>query len=275
MALAGEFGERVRVDQEEYGRLAAGPPILLRVVSDFYSVTGGAIEEIRNIRFLTFQIFIVTYREAKRRSPTVAATLVNSFIEDYPGAPESSLTTKWTSLARAGVAFRAVAGGSNSNLIWQQSVKLFQAYNEFLNGLFGYLIALWRAQQGRRVNPRVHACVYGDKVNQLSELTGGDDGLFYLLLRLARPKIRNAIAHESIWLDSDQALVHYVDVTTASEDTLPLTDFMALAMTGSHLAQPYLAALAAIALLEDSPESVANLPEHLVRLFQHGRGNGN
>ena len=61
------------------------------------------------IRNLSCQLLIVAYREAKKRDPEIAQSLVNSFTTDYPNVPESTLLPRWCSLAQASLAMREVA----------------------------------------------------------------------------------------------------------------------------------------------------------------------
>lgn len=220
------------------------------------------------------QLLIVSYREAKRINPSVATSLLDSFVNDYPGVQHSCLLPKWTSLANASLAFREVASTENKLLIWQQSCTLFSAYNEFLNGLLAYLIVLWRTAKGKTINTAVFSVPYANKINQFSNLTGGDDGAFYLVFRLAQPKLRNAVAHGTMWPDLDAGKVRYIDVKPPVENEISLIDFTGLCSVGSHLAQPYLAALALIAIMENGVESAKSLlPQDLVTLFDFASKN--
>lgn len=271
MAAEGEFGESIKSAQREYDQLPAGMAILLKTVLDFCAETSHHESEIAQIRSLACQLLIVAYREAKRKDTTIALSFAHSFIEDYPGVPESSLLPQWCSLAQASLAFREMAHSENRLLVWQQSCKQFQAYNEFLNGLFSYLIVLWRTSLGRSVNIQVFDATYANKINQFSSLTGGEDGPFYLFCRLARPRIRNAIAHETIWLDSDAAKVRFTEGRNPKiESEMQLVEFMALASIGSHLAHAYLAAIGVIAIMEEGTDFAKDLmPPQLVRVFTH------
>ncbi len=223
------------------------------------------------MRSLTCQLLIVAYREAKRKDADIALSFVESFIGDYPGVPESSLLSRWCSLAQASLAFREVADSQNPLLVWQQVCKQFQAYNEFLNGLLAYMIILLRTSAGKAVRTAVFDAPYGNKVDQFNSLTGGEDGPFYLLCRLARPRIRNAIAHETIWLDSDAAKVRYTEGRAPrSEYEMDLVEFMGLALAGSHLPHAYLAALGVIAVMEAGNDRARSLlPLQLVRAYTH------
>ena len=159
--------------------------------------------------------------------------------------------------------------------MWQQMERLFLSYNEFLDGLLGYLVILQRAALRKDVKPGVFSCAYGDKVRQFNNLTGGEDGAYYIFIRLARPAMRNASAHGRMWLDSSQDAVRYVDGRQSkTENVIDLTEFAGLVHLGSHLSMPYMAAVSALAILETgSDDAAARLPSELVKLWEHCTGN--
>jgi len=274
MAADGQFGDSIKKAQNEYDQLPSGIAILLKFVLDFWEEISKKNDELSQIRNLSCQLLIVAYREAKKRDPEIAQSLINSFTIDYPGVPESTLLPRWCSLAQASLTMREVAQSKNRLMVWQQACKQFQAYNEFLNGLLAYLIILWRTKEGRPVTTNVFDTTYTNKLNQFSSLTGGEDGAFYLFCRLARPKIRNAIAHETIWLDADENKVRYEEGRhPRTEHEMDLIEFMGLAAAGSHLAQSYLAAIAVIAIMEDEYElGTKVLPPQLVKVFEFQTG---
>jgi hypothetical protein len=270
MAADGQFGNSIKKAQKEYDQLPPGIAILLKFVLDFWEEIFNKNDELAQIRNLTCQLLIIAYREAKKRDTEIAQSLVNSFTTDYPDVPESTLLPRWCSLAQASLAMREVAQSKNRLMVWQQACKQFQAYNEFLNGLLAYLIILWRTKEGRPVRTNVFDTPYANKIDQFSSLTGGEDGVFYLFCRLARPKIRNAIAHETIWLDADENKVRYEEGRhPRTEHEIDFIEFMGLAAAGSHLAQSYLAAIAVIAIMEEEYELGRKvLPSQLVKVFE-------
>jgi hypothetical protein len=215
------------------------------------------------------QALIAVYREAKRVDPEIASTFASSFMVDYPGVPESCLIQKWCSLSSACLASREVARSNNQLLVWQQATNQFRAYNEFLNGLLPYLIVLCRTKENKPVKESVFGIPYANKIDQLKTLTGGEDGIFYLIFRIANSRLRNAIAHGTAWLDSEQQRVRYTDGKPPTEYNLPLDEFMVFNAVASHLLQPYLAALSVIAVMEHGTDQAKLLlPQDLVRLFQ-------
>ncbi len=270
-ASEGRFGESVIKATKEYNALPLGIATTIKCVVDFHSHNSEIDDEISQIRSLFFQLIVVAYRECKKVNEEIASIFLNSFIVDHPEAPESALVTKWCSLAQASLAFREVAQTENRLLIWQQSTKIFQAYNEFLNGLLGFLIIAWRCAQKKKINPNVFSLAYGAKINQFEQITGGENGVFYMICRLAQPKIRNAIAHETIWLDSEVDKVRYIDGNKDKKEfELDLIEYMAFAGIGSHLCEPYLASIAAIIIWEEGSEVIKScLPEYLIKVLSH------
>lgn len=271
MSLDGGFGEEIKSAQEDYNRLPPGIATFLKYVLDFCNENKKLDNETAQMRNLVCQLLIVAYREAKKKNSDTARALVHSFIDDYPGAPGSCLLPRWISLAQASLAFREVAKSNNRLMIWQQATRHFQAYNEFINGLLGYLIACWRCHLGKQFKIATFNMPYGNKVQQFKELTGGNDGVFYIFIRLARPEIRNAIAHETIWLDSKTGTVRFTEGRDVKrESKIDFVEFMALAHAGSHIAQSYLAAIGTIVIMEDGSDiSKRFLPEYLVNVYSH------
>lgn len=271
MGESGAFGDEIKISRDEYNSLPTDIAIFLKVIIDYRQETlkhSEFIEGTEEIRETFLKYIIVAYREAKRVDSDIALSIINSFIGDYPGVEESCLLSKWCSLGNASLAFREVAKSESKLLVWQQACKQCQAYNEFLNGLLAYLIILWRTAKSKTVNTAVFSAAYSNKINQFKDLTGGENGAFYLIFRLAKPKLRNAIAHETIWLDSDANKVRYIDGRPPIEHEIGLIDFMSFCSFGSHLAQPYLAAIALIVVMENGTEQEKSLlPNDLVDLF--------
>lgn len=267
LVLATSFGEEIQISKKEYDSLPKGNATFLKVIFDYYQ---GNLEhpQFEEIRHIFFQILIVIYREALRKDSQVAHYLLDSFISGYPNLPNTGLVSKYCSLSHASIAYREVVKSESKLLIWQQSCRQLQAYNEFLNGLLSYLIILWRTAKNKSIKTTVFSAAYANKINQFKSLTGGENSPFYLILRLAQPKLRNAIAHETIWLDSQANKVRYTDGKQPQEFEIDLVDFMALASTGSHLLQPYLAAISSIVIMENASEQErALLPDSLIKLF--------
>lgn len=273
MAEEGKLGESIKAARKEYDRLPIGIATLLKCVVDAYQSNPSIDGEILQLRDLFCQLIIVIYRDGSLRDTEVAHALVHSLIKDFPGVQESCLTPQLCSLMEAALGFREVGDLKNRLMIWQQISRVVLAYNEFLNALLGFLIPCLKCSQGKQPDPGVFSVAYATKLEQFNVLTGGGNGPFYLITRLARPKLRNAIAHGTIWLDSKTAKVRYsVGSKKKEEHEIELIEFSSLALSGSHLPTSYLAAIGAIAVLEDGSDLAKTfLPHHLVHLFNFRR----
>jgi hypothetical protein len=272
MARGGMFRQSVAESQKQYDQIAEGIPTLIHVVREFHEATESHAQDIREIRSMICQLLIVAYREAKKKNPEIALTFARSLVDDYPGLPESCLLPRWHSLAQASLVMREASYSQNPLLVWQQMCKNFQAYNEFLNGLLSYLIVLLRTSLEKPINPGIFDANYANKVSDFNALTGGEDGAFYILSRIAQPRIRNAIAHENIWLDSEANVVRFTEGRGPDkvESEMSLDDFGVLSMIGSHLSHTYVAALAVIAVMEDGTELAHSLlPPYLANVFDY------
>ena len=269
MAEEGKLGQSIKATREEYAQLPVGIATMLKCVRDAYEEKPGITEEMRQTRDMFCQLIIVAYRDAAHVNQEVALALAHSFISDYPGVAESCLAPQACSLVQAGLALRELTDSTNRLLVWQQMSHLVLAYNEFLNALLGFMIPCIRCSHGKPPDANVFSAPYRSKIEQLNSLTGGEAGAFYLITRLARPTIRNAIAHRTIWLDAEAAKVRFTDGRKdRKECEIDLVEFGMLGLLGSHLGEPYLAAIGTIAVMEDGTElAKALLPQHLVRVF--------
>lgn len=268
LAADGDFGLAAEAAVGAYAQLPNDVARAVKYVVELYE--GTEEPKGRQARDLVAQLLLVTYREAKGKDEAVASNFANAFIDDYPGTTGTSLLAKWISLAEAALGFKSVgAKPNNRSLLWQQSSRLVQMTNEFLDGLLGLLIVAWRCGLGKTVNRNVLTNAYGSKLDEFESLTGGEDGPFYLLFRIADPPLRNGIAHGTAWLDRDAQEVRYTAGRQVRQrHSLELTRFMEMAYCGSYLAQAYLAALATIVVLEgDNVEAASLLPHHLVRVM--------
>ena len=275
MSEEGKFGKSIKAARKKYEQLPVGISTLLKCVIDAYGKREGINDDILRMRDLFTQLIIATYRDAALVEQQVAISLVHSLIADYPGVPESCLAPQFCSLMEAALCLRELARSKNRSLLWQQMSRLVLAYNEFLNALLGFMIPCLQCAQGQKPDPRIFYMSYSSRVDKINSLTGGEKGAFYLITRLAKPRIRNAIAHGTIWLDSDAAKVRYAEGRRKRREyDIDLMEFGCLALSGSHIGEPYLAAIGTIAVMEDGSNLAKSfLPEHLVRVFNFKKGN--
>lgn len=270
LALAGYFGEDVKQATEDYQVLAPNAEVFVKIITDFYTRRSSEEDRLvfQTVEILT-QLTIVVYRDTKPKDRVLATQFLLAFIQDYPNVSHSSLFQKWHMLTGAALAFKdAIHKSKSPVLVWEQAKGLFQAYNEFLSGILGYFIVCWRTVNGKTFSPNSLTNHYGVKLNEFHALTGGESGAFNLIFKIARPNIRNAIAHGTIWLEEDQGKVKFQDRGQTHE--IGLAEFLGLAAIGSYVGTAYLAGVAAIIVIEEgNNETIAKLPAHLVSLYHH------
>lgn len=260
-ALEGKLGDELKHLAEQNQKLEP----YQRLVNQVNALYKTENEETKRIKDLFCQLSIVVYREAKRKDGKVASAILYSLFEDYPGVSDSSLYPKLEGVLTASFGLK-FSKDSGIISVWEQTKNIVRAHNEFLNRLIGLWLVGWRCAQGKSFTPNAILSNYGTKVNEFSQLTGGDDGVFSLIFRVANPKLRNAITHGDISLDSESSKVRYRDGGKDFEMTI--LEFMAIVHIATHLPQAYLAAVAAIAILEDAPNLYKKqLPTQLVKLF--------
>ena len=245
-ASKGVFGAQAETTARRYAALDS-LGVSAAIVSDFYSA---ALDSgTTRMRDYFCQTLLVVYREAKKEDTAVAEAYAHALVRDYPSITGSALSIRYKTLIEAGNSLRLVYGEKNPSHVWQQTSRHFLAYSEFLNGLLGYLIIAWRCHLGKVIKPNVLNNTYGSKVQQFGKLP--DSELFSHFLWLARPPLRNAIAHGTVWLDSENEKVRFIDGRHEKKELeLDLVEFMALVQIGSHLGSAYAAAMAAIVVFE-------------------------
>ena len=264
----GHLGDEVANLTAQYDAMSDDLARAVKYVCDLYIRSPGN-DEGMEARDLIIQLFLSVYQDAKRKDTSVAKAFLCTFINDYPSANGSILFPRWIALADASLGFKNSSKLGNPSLIWQQASNLVLAYNEFLDGLLGILIVACRCAQGKTININVIGNNYGSKLDEFRSLTGGDESPFNILINMARPKLRNGIAHKNAWYDGETSLVYYFEGTQQkTKISMDLQEFLMLGYRGSYLAQAYVAFIAVVVIFE-SGDVVAqsHLPDHLLGLL--------
>ena len=158
-------------------------------------------------------------------------------------------------------------------MIWKQTLNMFQSYNEFLNGLLGYLILCWQIINSKPLNTNLVQSNYGVKVQHFKKLTNSEDGIFYLYHRISRPDLRNAIAHSSIWLDDETSEIYYAEGKGKRKKTINVTDFFSLSFFGSYIAGAYTIALSSVIVwMSGNKKYQLQLPKDIIKFFTNELG---
>lgn len=269
LTLEGYFGEKARLYAEGVADTTQGIPFALEMIRDLYSSTTTDEESIHGIVDLVIQLLIITYRDAKRADPLVAMAFYTSLIQDYPNAPESCIYPTFETLVKSAYAHQDAISSKSPVAIEQTALKLVEAYNEFLNSLFGPMLACLRAARGKQISRNLFKKRYAERVAELGELTGGENGAYYIFGRIAKPLIRNSVAHGTVWFDRPKEVFRFPDNKGVLQE-VGLVELMGLALVGSRLAHAYVIAICVIQVMEEgSAADIAQLPKHLVHAFRH------
>jgi len=266
MSQGGQLGLSIQASLGDYQDLA-GEGVFLKCVIDSYTPDPGQPPEIAALRAGFSDAITDTHSVAAIRSPDAARALIFCLLEDFPGAPGTCLLPKFNDLAMACIGFRSVAMSDDRPVIWKLASSVFSAYNEFLNGVCGFIL-LCLSEPGKVAPRTVFATPYARKLHQLQDTYAGNAHLANLPVvhRLAEPHIRNALAHGTAWLNGRQACVHYI-ASNGKRNSISLVDFMGSAMAGSHLPQSFLAGIGTVVLMENGSERArALLAERLKEL---------
>lgn len=256
----GAFGPEAQVSGQEYVALPNDVSRAAKYLIDFYSER----DDVSEARDYMVQSLLVIYRDASKVDVSVAKAFANGFVADFPDTNGTALLPRWTELAHACFGFKATSTSNNPSAVWQQSSLLILRMNEFLDGLMGLMLLAWRCAQGKKLSPGVLGNAYGSKVDEFAQLTGGENGAFYLFFRLARPVLRNSLAHGDAWLDIEGGVVRYRD-RAKNELVLDTAEFLMVAKLGCDLARSYIAFLAVVILLATDNQAARSLiPTHLL-----------
>lgn len=91
---------------------------------------------------------------------------------------------------------------------------------------------------GKPQGLQVVGYTFAQKLEHFSALTGGESGIFYILVRMGNPKVRNGLAHGTAWFDQAARKVRYTDGRQSkTEYEMGLLEFATLAKLGCDLAR--------------------------------------
>jgi hypothetical protein len=270
IAKDGNLGIEIEKTQKEYEKIDDNIACIIKYIYDVLTPKSENDLEITKSKAIFAQYIIVAYRESKKNDSEIAEALLYSFIEDFPSISNSCLLEKWRTFAESILSVKEIYGSKKRLELWQNYSRLFQAYNEFLNGLLSYLILCWKCHLGEAADLSIFGFSYGDKIKEFEKITNGENGLFYLIFRVAKNQIRNAIAHGDIRFDSDAGIIYYlVGKKEKKEKQVDLDEFMATTLLGSTIAQAYLAGIGTIVVMEHGTEKAkVLLPDFLKKAFE-------
>lgn len=178
----GYFGEKAKGCAASVSHVSPGVPFALEMIQDLYAPKTEDEKSIHGIVNLIVQLLIITYRDAKRADSDVAKAFYMSLVEDFPKVPKTNLYSTFETAVKSSYAHQGAIASKDAIAIEQTALKLVEAYNEFLSSLYGPMLACLRVVQGLPVSKNLFKKKYAERLAEVNELTGGEDGAYYILV---------------------------------------------------------------------------------------------
>jgi len=264
----GNYGLQAKNMAEEYRNLKADEPkTFLKSITDYFEKRKDIDKELLPLIDDIFESLLRIYIRAHKKNPEIAEYYVSSFLANIPGTENTALFHKSSGLINASLAFSNILGSKSPITLWEVAIKLSLSYNEFLNGLLGILILLIKCDLDLNCSVSQLKSTYGSKVHEFSRLLEEYNLPNQAFKQFANANLRNAIAHEKIWLDSDEAVVHYSNKDTPY--TMGLADFLELNTYATYFGDIYLTTLNVIALfMTGAKEEKSKIPTKLIKILK-------
>jgi len=247
-------------DGEEQGEYATS---MRQVAIELQSVRE-SFDEIIPIKLEFARLIIFSYRKSKDWDAKVARQIWSSWLEDAPEVEGSRTLRKLGSLMRSARAAQVVANSDDTNLIFQQTLEIHRAFNEFINSLLPFLINALQVASGVKPSKKTFAIPYTKKLRLFHEAAKpfSSEPSMDLFRRILRTPFRNAIAHSDVELRRDLNIVRFRDSSTGVETDMDIFEYVGLASLYTHLIQAYLGALTILMTYESkNQEEIKYIPK--------------
>lgn len=265
--MGGAYGKGAKDTALVYDNLSGQDiEIFLKTVNDFYIKRKKVDVEFLPIIDTFFQTLLIIYVKAHEKDPGIAEYLVISYLDNIPGTQGTALFHKYSDFVDAGHAFKNVIKTRDQILLWEVAKKLTLNYNEFLNGLLGILLLLIKCGLELKCSTTQLKAPYGSKIHSFKQLIDDNNLPYDMLVKFANSNLRNSIAHGTIWLDSEKAIVNY---TNRNESySISLVEFLTLNACVLHFPNAYLSSIATIAIfMKGTREDKYKLPTELLQFL--------
>jgi len=264
----GDYGPRAKGMAEEYKTLEGNDSeTFLKAINDYFNKREHVDEKLIPLLDDLFENLLRIYIRAHKKDPEIAEYYVSSYLTNIPGTENTTLFHKSSGLVNASLAFQNVLGSTNPITLWEVAIKLSLSYNEFLDGLLGILILLIKCDLELNCSVTQLKSTYGNRVQEFNRLLEEYKLPYLSFKHFANSKLRNAIAHEKIWLDSEKAIVHYSNKDDAY--TMELAEFLMLNTYATYFADIYYTTLTVIALfMTGTKEEKSKIPAKLIEMMK-------
>jgi len=263
----GAYGDDAKQSALEYASISGqNIETVLKAVNDFYLNQKKMSEEFLPIVEGFFEILLTIFIKAHKKDPEVAEYFVSSFLNDLPETEGTMLFHKLQDFVDTSHAFKNSSHSKDRIALWEVAKKLTLNYNEYFNALLGVLLVLIRCALGLASKTTIAKARYGSKIHKFEGLVKNHNLPYELITKFTNSHLRNSIAHGTIWLNSEEAIVNYSDRNR--DETMALAMFMALNGSSTYLAEAYMAAISTIVVFMIGEKGhKARLPLELLDLL--------
>ncbi len=262
----GLYGKKAIKDYIAYENLSDNSiETFLKSINDFYSKDINPI--FRPYPIALIKIILTLFFKNNDKNPELSDYFSLIFQRDIDGTRNTCIKDKYLNMLDAGHAFKQSITTGNQLIVWELAKNNFLAYNEFLNVLIGVILINYRFSVGKSYKLSTLKNNYGNKVNELIDLSPQGTSYKYLF-ELLKPEIRNAIGHQTIWFDKSGGMVTYLNDKTGEKEIIAIKDFIFLNLKASYLGEAYLVAMSTIGMFTiGKPQDKIRLPKELFLLL--------
>lgn len=213
------------------------------------------------------EYLLILYIDTKVKKTMVANALYFSLFNNFPSTINTNLFDKYRSLLESSISFKNSIVLEDKIVLWTLSKKLIEDYNEFLNGLLGYINICAKVVLGKKYNPNIFNNSYQAKIDEFTSLKL--NYIFPVISNLINVELRNAIAHSMIIHNAEDEIEYTFKKGSKFETKkISLAEFVALAATGTYLTCGYIASLAMIFVFENGNIlDIAFLPSEIKSIY--------
>ena len=264
----GIYGEKAKNELNKVQNIPSTISYLIDLINDLY-ISPEKDKELYQIGKSINEYLLILYRDTKVKNKEFAKALFESLFSDFPNTNNTNLFDRYRTLIESSVAFKSSISIDDRLILWNVAIKLFEAYNEFLNGLLGYIIICAVSVLENKCSIEFLNNSYQSKIDKFNSLKL--NYLFPVISNIAKPEIRNAISHSRIQLIKDNGVIDY---TIKKEKifinkTIDLSEFIGMVSAGTYLPIGYITAISSIYVIEyGNITDICLLPEEIKSIFK-------
>jgi hypothetical protein len=264
----GLYGNKAKIDLERAHNTPNAIYYYIDFINDLYK-PAGENKELHQIAMSINEYLLILYRDSKAKDKKVSNALFESLFCDFPNTQNTNLFDKYRTLVDSSISFKNAINTNDKLILWNIGKSLFEAYNEFLNGLIGYINICAKSVLGIKYNPNIHHNSYKAKLDEFNSLKLNI--IFPIFSNIAKPEIRNAFAHSKITFNHESSIIDYTikNGNNFENKKIDYIEFIAYLSAGTYVPIGYITALCTISVIEyGNITDISLLPDEIKNIFK-------